>query len=140
MSTIGTIRILIQDTDVTPILSDLQITDLLAVESDIYRCSALCCRAIAAHYAKKVSLSVDVIKISNEQKYEHYMALAKIYDQRAREGAGSASLVGTGVILTGVSIDEIDSVLSDSDRVASVFSMGINDNPDSSVDSDEEMS
>jgi hypothetical protein len=131
MATIDTIRILIQDTGLTPILSDSDITAALTVESNIYRASALCCRSLAAYYAKKVSLTVDVIKIENTQKYDHYISLAKVYDARAKEGGGNAdgseSIVGMGVILTGVSTAEIESVTGDTDRVASIFSVGLDD-------------
>lgn len=139
MATIDTIRVLIQDTSLTPILSDANITAVLAIEDNIYRAASACCRAMAAYFAKKVSLTIDVIKIANNQKFEHYTALAKFYDQRAREGGGyvGAGAIGTGVLLTGVSSSEMDAVIDNTDRVDSVFYVGLNDNPDSS---DEELS
>ena len=135
MATIETIQALIQD---YTILEDEQILAFMEIESNTYRVAALCCRSLAAYYAKKVSLTVDVIKIANEQKFEHYINLAKIYDQRAREGGGdSGGTIGSGIVLTGVSINEMDTVIANADRVDPAFSMGLNDNPESSIDSDE---
>ena len=136
MATIDTIRILIQDTGLTPILSDDDLDAIVAVEDNVYRAASTCCRSLAAYYAKKVSLTVDVIKIENTQKFEHFLSLAKFYDQRAREGGGysGAGAVGTGVLLTGVSVSEIDSVVADTDRVDSTFYMGQDDNPGEEYD------
>lgn len=139
MATLETIRILIQDTATPPVLADADITAILSVEDNVYRAASACCRALAAYFAKKVSLTIDVIKIENTQKFEHFLALSKFYDQRAREGGGysGAGAVGTGVLLTGVSVSEIDSVVADTDRVDSTFYVGMNDNPESP---DEELS
>ena len=139
MATIDTIRVLIQDTGLTPIMADADIEAIISIEENVYRAASACCRALAAYFAKKVSLTIDVIKIENTQKFEHYIALAKFYDQRAREGGGysTAGTIGTGVLLTGVSTSEMDTVIADVDRVDSVFYTGMTDNPGSS---DEELS
>ena len=139
MATIDTIRVLIQDTGLTPIMADADIEAIISIEENVYRAASACCRALAAYFAKKVSLTIDVIKIENTQKFEHFVALAKFYDQRAREGGGyaGAGIIGTGALLTGVSTSEIDTVIADVDRVDSVFYTGMTDNPGSS---DEELS
>lgn len=139
MATIDTIRVLIQDTGLTPIMADEDIEAIISIEDNVYRAASACCRAMAAYFAKKVSLTIDVIKIENTQKFEHFVALAKFYDQRAREGGGYAGVgaIGTGVLLTGVSTSEIETVIADVDRVDSVFYTGMTDNPGSS---DEELS
>ena len=135
MATIEIIRILIQDTGTPPLLSDSDITDILEVESNIYYAASLCCNSLAAYFAKKTRLAVDVIKIESNQKFEHYIALAKVYENRAKQGggAGGSTLIGSGVILTGVSECEMASVESDTDRVESVFTMNLFDNPETEV-------
>jgi hypothetical protein len=130
MATLDTIRVLIQDTSLTPIMADADIEAILSIEDNVYRAASACCRAMAAYFAKKVALTIDVIKIANNQKFEHYTALAKFYDQRAREGGGyiGGGSVGTGILLTGVSTSEMDAVIDNTDRVDSVFYVGLNDN------------
>jgi len=135
MATLDTIRILIQDTGVPPLLSDEDITAIIEVEPNIYYAASICCSSLAAYFAKKVNLSVDVIEIESSQKFEHYTALAKVYENRAKQGGGvgGSSIVGTGVVVTGVSQSEIANVESDADRVESVFTMDLFDNPETEV-------
>lgn len=130
MTTIAILRALIQDTTATPILSDEDIEVIIEVESNVYYAASLCCNSIAAYYSSKTDMTVDVIKIANSQKFEHYTALAKVYAQRGKEGGGEggSALIGTGVIATGISESEIASVESDSDRMSSSFTIGMFEN------------
>lgn len=119
------LRTLCQDpAGASEILSTADYTSIIAIESTVYRAAALACRTIASTFAQKVSTSADVVKIELQQKFEHYMELAKTYDIRAREGGGGD--VATPVI-TGISIEEMDANRDDEDRVKSKIEMSFMD-------------
>lgn len=127
------IRILVQDNGVPPIIDDTELDLIIAMEpTNFYRAAAIAARSLAAYFAKKVALTAGPVKLALTEKFEHYQDLADSYDQRAREGGGIDSDagvggIGTGIILTGVSVSDMDDVASDEDRPPSVFYMGVTD-------------
>jgi len=117
------------------ILSSANYTAIIALETNEYRAAATACRAIAATFSTKVSLAVGPIRISLQHKFEHYKALADVYDFRAQGGGGSDSVVA-GAELTGVSLSDMESTDSDTDRPPNKFKFGMFDNPPSTYKAD----
>jgi hypothetical protein len=95
---------------------------IIEAEPSFYRAAALAARMIAAQFAKKADIEAGEVKIKLEQKFMHYMQLAKVYDNRAMNGAVGAPR------MTGVSITAMDSVNQLEDRFPSSFKIGMFDN------------
>lgn len=143
MATIEQIRALVADPKTDsgePLFPDSHYEVLLSLDDNIYRIAADAARTIAFYYADKVTVKAGDVSVQNQQKAERYQALAKDYDQRAREGAGYTGgtyLTAYGEpAFTGVSLSEIESVQSDTDRYPSSFYLGVNDNNTDFVDED----
>lgn len=135
MATVEQIRALVADPKTETgdtLFPDSHYETLLSLDSNIFRVAADAARTIAFYYADKVSVKAGSVAVENQQKAERYQALAKDYDQRAREGGGSSGGTGSTAYgepaFTGVSLSEIASVRSDPDRYPSSFYLGINDN------------
>jgi hypothetical protein len=141
MATVAQLRVLVDDpSGVDQIYDDTHYDTILAIEDNVYRAAATAARTLAAHYAAKTRVKAGPVAIENQQKFEHYVELAKGYDQRAREGGGDGGGgvgIGAGAPqLTGVSIDTMETNNDDADRFAGVFRRGVTDNPPSSSDTD----
>ena len=139
MATLAQLRILVDDpSGASQVFDDTHYDTILLIEDNVYRAAATAARTLAAHYAAKTKVKAGPVTVENQQKFEHYDALAKGYDQRAREGGGEGGGgIGAGAgapQLTGVSIDTMDSNNEDEDRYAGVFRRGMNDNPPSADD------
>jgi hypothetical protein len=139
--TVDQLRILLQDTGVPPILSDADYNEIIAIEpNNIYDAAAIAAHSISASFAEKVKFTAGPVSLENEQKFEHYQSLADSYRQLAREGKGGVngggggiSLAGTPVV-TGISLDEMEAVEEDTDRFPGKFTVGMDDNKDTSQD------
>lgn len=84
----GKVRILIDDKDSTDYeYEDDEITNILDLNSDdVWRTAADFCRSLAAKYAPEafvLGLGKQDIWLDRKKKSEHYLALAKMYDQRS---------------------------------------------------------
>jgi len=90
-ATVQQLRILCGDPSSSAILMTSQYSAIIEIESNVYRAAALACRSIAATFAPKVEMGAGPAKMKLQQKYEHYMDLAKKYDSRAESGGGSSS-------------------------------------------------
>lgn len=142
MATIEQVRTLVNDpAGVDQIFDDPHYQTIIDIEDNVYRAAASAARTLAAFYAAKVKVKAGPVSVENQQKFEHYDALADAYDQRAREGGGEGGGgVGAGAgapQLTGTSIDEMDTLNEDDDRYAGVFRRGMNDNPPSHQDDED---
>lgn len=129
-ATVAIVRILVDDPlGANQIFADSHYQVIVDIESNEYRAAAVAARTLAAHFAQKVSTSVDKVKIENQQKSEAYIGLAKSYDKAAAAGGGTfdAAALGTPVI-TGISESEMDSVREDTDRYPPSFERGLHDN------------
>lgn len=140
MATIDQVRVLVNDpSGASQIFDDPHYQTIIDIEDNVYRAAATAAETLAAYYAAKVKVKAGPVAVENQQKFEHYEALAKAYNQRAREGGGEGGGgVGAGAgapQMTGVSINEIDNQNADSDRYGGVFKRGLHNNP--SGDSDE---
>ena len=128
--TIAQLRVLVDDPEPNPIFDDNHYQVIIDIESNVYRAAATAAKTLAAHFAAKVKVTAGPVEIENQQKFEHYDALADSYDQRAREGGGSgADEAAMAPGLAGVSYSEIDANNEDLDRYAGAFSRGMNNNP-----------
>jgi hypothetical protein len=113
-------------------LATADYTVIIDLESNVYRAAAMAARAIAAKYAAKVDVKAGPVAVSNSDKYDHYIDLAKSFDQRAREGGGAdAGSVPLGPELTGTSVSEMEAEDEEADRYGSAFKRGMTDNPPS---------
>lgn len=127
------LKILCDDSD-NALLDTAAYTAIIAIESNVYRAAALACRAISAQFAEKVKISAPgPVSIENQQKFEHYQALADKYDFRANQGGGGSGN-GYKPRLTGISKDEMKTQREDTDRIGSAFPEGF----DAFVDPDPE--
>lgn len=133
--TVEQLKALVQDTDSSSqLISDGTYLEVMDLEVNSYKAAAVCCRIIAAKYAGKVKVTAGPVKVENQQKFEHYTALADAYDQQAREGgggegAGQLGVGGGAPGLTGVSESEMDAIRLDSDIPDASFRKGVHDNP-----------
>ena len=126
---VDTVRFEIDDRDTIPetdaALSDEEIQYLIDTNTHILLAAAAAADAIAGKYAadaksKKVGdLEVDY----GEGQAASYITLAGTLRQRAYRKAGA------GVYAGGISKTDKDTAEADSDRVPSVFRMGMMDNP-----------
>lgn len=124
------VRFLVGDTDT----DDQQVTDeaiafalaqtgngIYGAGNGIYGAGAIIARAIAASYARKVSISGDGLSQQFAQRQKHYADLAAALEKQAREGVAGAAPVpfagGTTVGLT-----------TDSPEV--LFFVGMHDRPE----------
>jgi hypothetical protein len=115
-------------------LSTADYSTIIALESNVYRAAAAGARMIAAKYAAKTDVKAGPVSVANSDKYEHYIDLAKSFDQRAREGGGvTGDVTPLGPELTGVSTSEMEAVEDDGDRYGSAFRRGMTDNPPTDV-------
>lgn len=135
--TIQTIRDLVSDNGTPPLLEDARYQTIIDLgETNAYRAGAVACRQLSALFSSKVDLKAGPVTLSNSQKAEAYRKLAVQYEQMADDGYGDDG-TGTpaagflGVLLTGVSIEEMDEVASDTDRPESKFTVGQDNNPES---------
>jgi len=124
VATESTLKILCDDSD-NALLSSANYTALIAAEPTLYRCAALCCRSIAAQFAEKVNVAAGSVKTELGNKFDHYMDLAKTYDNRAK-GGGVGNFASPE--LTGISIAANKVLEEDTDRVPKTFKVGIQDN------------
>lgn len=121
------VRLLVGDTDTNDQqLSDEEITFITSEETNVYRAAALASRTLAAKYARLVGSSVESLRFFASDRFDHYTQLARQLEEQASKVSGSS--VGSPVI-TGISIDAIESVEDDTDRVGSAFKKGQFHNP-----------
>jgi len=118
------VRVLVGDTDVNEQrITDEEITFFLSQGGDdVYRASAVACRALAAKYAHLVDVDVDSGGLS--AKYSQRSAAYEVRARQLETLAKKYGDVGLGVPLVGgLSRSEMQSVESDTDRFDSVFSV-----------------
>ena len=114
------VRLLVGDTDTT----DQQITDeeitfaLSQGSDDVYVAGAVICRALSGKYARLTDSSVESVSASYSQRAAQYAELAV----RLTKDSKRLGSVGLGVPEAGgLSIADMISVESDTDRVPNAF-------------------
>ena len=145
MPTAAQLRVLVSDPPApgaTPIFDDAHYDLIGSMETNLYKAAGNAARSLAAFFAQKVSVTAGPVKIESSDKCEHYIKIAKQFDDLSKT-AGHIEPGGSGVIpsliigapvsggvLTGIDISEIDGVKSDPDRYDSVFYRGMDDDQD----------
>lgn len=106
-------------------LSDADITFALDQTSDdVLTAAAVCARALAARYARKVDTKFETVESKYSQLRDNYNNLARQLDQQAKKQGGMGLPIAGGL-----SKAEVDSVRSDTDRVPPFFYDNIFTNP-----------
>jgi hypothetical protein len=117
---INNVRFLIGDTDSTDyaITNDNIAFALAQAGNDVYLAASICARALAAKYANLVDTRFESVSSNYSQLQDNYNQLAMRLERQSKKFAAN----GLGIPLAGgISISEIDSVESDTDRVPSKF-------------------
>ena len=123
------VRLIVGDTDSgDQLISDEEISYALFSEGSAHSAAAFIAEALAAQYSRAVSKAVGQLRISAEQKYEHYMILA----DRLRRRDAVFALPYAG----GISETNKDTREDDTDLVEPAFKRGMLDNP-STLDAQE---
>ena len=107
------VRWLIGDTNTNDQLAcDEEINYALAeTNDDVYLASAMVANSIAGKFARDAESAIDSVRVSLQQRYQQYSALAsKLLNDRKTFGATTS-----GLLITGKSISEMDSVDEDED-------------------------
>ncbi len=132
-ATIAQLRVLVNDpAGACQTFNDTHYETIIDIETNVYRAAATAAKTLAAYFSQKVKVTAGPVSIENQQKFDHYNALANTYDQRAREGGGSgADEAAMTPALAGTSISTINDLNSDDDRYAGVFQRGQDKNKDS---------
>ena len=91
-------------------------------------------RQLSALFASKVDVTAGPVKVMNSQKADSYLDLAKQYESLANQGRGEdpdgeAAAGFLGVIVTGISVSEMEAVEADTDIVVPAFKRGMMGSP-----------
>lgn len=125
------IRLLIGDTDSNdPLLQDAEINYFISVEGESRRAAARSALAIVAKFARCVNESVGRIKVSFEQRVDHYNKLAEELMMEAD------AVVGTP-FAGGISVSDKQTTELDDDRVQPQFNRATHENPRNRFNSEE---
>lgn len=138
MITIEQLRALVSDPPVfggTPILDDDFYGIIAGMETNLYKAAGNAARGLAAYFAQKVTVTAGPVKIDSSAKCEHYLKIAKQFDDLSKTSGisqpdGSVLAVGATVgpgLVTGVQVSDMDSVEADSDRYNSIFKRGLDE-------------
>jgi hypothetical protein len=113
------VRFLIQDTDSTNELCQDEEIDfaLTAGSNDVFSAAAICCRALATQFIKKVGLRDPQTGIvyDTERKAEFYLSLAEEFEAKSGKSFVPKPFAG------GISQSDKETRKSDGDRVDFVF-------------------
>jgi hypothetical protein len=122
--TLDHVRLLIEDTDHNnKVIEDETITVFLTETGDNpYTAAAKVARFLSARYSRMNSVWVDSVRIDYAARAKGYSDLAYLLDSLSPQTGVAAAFV------SGVSIGEMDSVSSDTDRPSSI-TVGIHDDP-----------
>ena len=129
-SALNAVRFLVGDTEEifgTGQLKDAEIQFALDQSGgDTYAAGAICARALAGRYARRVDTRFETVETKYSQLYQQYTALARHLDQQSRlKGKRGLGVPTAG----GVSQSEDAAVRADEDRVKPFFSDNLLNNP-----------
>jgi hypothetical protein len=107
-------------------LSDADITFALDQTNDSHlAAAAVCARALAARYARKVDTRFETVESKYSQLRDNFNNLARQLDQQAKKPGAGLGLPVAG----GMSKAEVESVRTDTDRVPPYFFDNMFTNP-----------
>lgn len=121
---IDAVRLLIGDTEVPFALSDLEIQFALDQTSNSFSAAAICARALAARYARRVDTRFETVESKYSQLRDNYEKLARSLDAQAKRRGGLGEPAAGGI-----SVTEIETVNADTDRVKPYFTDAMMNNP-----------
>ena len=129
-SALNAVRFLVGDTEEifgTGQLKDAEIQFALDQSGgDTYAAGAVCARALAARYARRVDTRFETIETKYSQLYTHYAKLALHLDRQSKlNGKRGLGVPSAG----GISRSEDKTVRADADRVKPYFHSGMFNNP-----------
>lgn len=132
---ISAVRFLVGDPDggtgTTTALSDAEIQFALdQAADDNYAAAAICARALAARYARRVDTQFETIDTKYSQLSKQYRDLARSLDAQSRKYGtkGLATPVGGGLTAS-----DADAAANDGSRIQPYFRRGMFHNPPSPV-------
>lgn len=127
-SPVDSVRFLVGDTDtVSPQLTDPEIQFALDQNANIYAAAAICARALAARYARRVDTKFETVESRYSQLRDSYEMLARSLDAQAKKkGTLGAPIAG------GISRAEVEAVQADVNRVKPFFYDSLFANPPAS--------
>ena len=127
---ISAVRFLVGDPDTgldsTHQLSDAEILFALdQTAQNLYAAAAVCARALAARYARKVDSKFETVESKYSQLRDNYLSLARTLEIQSRRQGG-----GLGVPLAGgISKADVDAVHATTDLVKPYFRDNLLNNP-----------
>ena len=121
---IDAVRLLVGDTTAPFALSDLEIQFALDQTSNTFSAAAICARALAARYARRVDTRFETVESKYSQLRENYERLARSLDQQAKRRGGLGEPIAGGISVADVELAE-----ADMDRVKPYFTDGMMNNP-----------
>jgi hypothetical protein len=117
------VRLYLGDNDTTSFqMQDEEIAWAILERGNVWGATSLCAYALAAKYSRLTSISADGVSQALQQKADAYSKLAVVY---AKKEAVYRAVPYVG----GVSISDMRTTISDTDRVPDIFRLGMNDNP-----------
>jgi hypothetical protein len=124
---VDAVRFLVGDVDTPQQLTDTEILFALDQNANTYAAAAICARALAARYARRVDTKFETIESKYSQLRDSFEQLARSLDQQAKRAGGmGAPLAG------GISRADVESAQLDTDRVKPFFYDNIFNNPPAS--------
>jgi hypothetical protein len=126
-SPLDAVRFLLGDTATPPQLTDPEIQFALDQNANLYAAAAICARAIAARYARRVDTKFETVESKYSQLSASFYKLALSLDQQAKRGGG----LGTP-IAGGIRQSEVEDARLDTDRVKPFFYDNLMNNPPAS--------
>jgi len=131
-SVLDKVRFLVGDTDSDDRqIADEEILFCIAESASYWSAAAMACRTLAGRYARSVSRSVGDLSLNAETKAQHYHDLAAQYESMAGE-AGFSVFALSSPYAGGISVDDRDNQIANSDRVDPMAEVGNMDYPGTS--------
>jgi hypothetical protein len=117
------VRLLIGDTVSTdPQMQDEEINWFLTMRSSVWGAAAECCMTLATKFGRSVDQAVGTAKISFSQMAKAYIGKAAFFNAKA-------AAMGSGMPYAGaLSVTDMLNQLSNPDRLAPSFTIGLTDN------------
>lgn len=115
-------RFYLGDTDMTAAqLQDEEIVFALSLRQFFWGGVSLCARALSGKYSRLVNTSADGVSVQHSQRANAYAILANEYE--AKQALFAVPYVG------GISVSDMQAILSNSDRVPDIFRFCMFDDP-----------
>jgi hypothetical protein len=119
---IANVRFLVGDSE--NLLTNRDILFALDQTSNVYAAAAICARALAARYARRVDTRFETVETKYSQLRDSYEQLARSLDQQAKRRGGMGLPIAGGISKT-----EVELVDADTDRVKPFFYDNWGNNP-----------